>query len=222
MRICDSKNELLYIPIKNIFGLNSDEENIIKSVQSHTWKRTMKCFSHVRDSYYACDSINPYHMGQYCLYLYFLANTIHVTFDKNDDVQKLCEKIFMTNLTISGADIYYAHCMPDIFLPIHPNGIVLTGRAKIGNYFLAMQGCTVGENGDFAPTIGEGVIMMSNSKIVGNCHIGDRVVLCANTYVKDTDIPSNSLVFGQYPNLIIKENRKDEVESLLAERFYVG
>ena len=46
--------------------------------------------------------------------------------------------------------------------------------------------------------------MMSGSKILGNSIVGDNVTLAANTYVKDTNIPSDSTVFGSSPNLIIK------------------
>jgi len=56
--------------------------------------------------------------------------------------------------------------------------------------------------------IGENVRMMSGSKILGECIVGDHVVFSANTYIKDTDIPSCSIVFGSSPNLVIK--RKNE------------
>lgn len=41
----------------------------------------------------------------------------------------------------------------------------------------------------------------------------------ANSYIKDMDVPDNSIVFGQYPNVIIKGNREDEIMSILHERF---
>ena len=49
--------------------------------------------------------------------------------------------------------------------------------------------------------------MMSDSKILGNSIIGDHCIIAANAYVKDTNIPDHSLVFGQSPNLIIKPYR---------------
>jgi hypothetical protein len=36
--------------------------------------------------------------------------------------------------------------------------------------------------------------------------IGDHVILSANCYVKDAEIPPHSIVFGQDRNLIIKNN----------------
>lgn len=37
------------------------------------------------------------------------------------------------------------------------------------------------------------------------------MIISANTYIKDTDIPSGSIVFGQSPNLVIKTGREDYV-----------
>ncbi len=50
--------------------------------------------------------------------------------------------------------------------------------------------------------------MCMNSAIIGDCHIGDNVTIGAGALVKDEDIPSNSLVFGQSPNLIIKKKKE--------------
>ena len=94
----------------------------------------------------------------------------------------------------------------------HPLGAVM-GRAEYSNYFTFSQGCTVGNNHGVYPRFGERVFMLSNSKVIGDCAIGDNVVIAANTYVKDQDVPSDSLVFGASPNLIIKENHKASVDA---------
>ena len=61
----------------------------------------------------------------------------------------------------------------------------------------------MGNNHGIFPRFGESVFMLSNSKVLGNCKIGSDVIISANTYVKDADIPSGSIVFGQSPNLVI-------------------
>lgn len=53
--------------------------------------------------------------------------------------------------------------------------------------------------------------MFANSSILGNCKIGDNVKIGAGALIKNEDIPSNSIVFGQSPHLIIKK-QKNEVE----------
>lgn len=48
--------------------------------------------------------------------------------------------------------------------------------------------------------------MFSNSKILGGSHIGNHVIISANSYIKDQDVPDDTIVFGQSPNLVFKEN----------------
>ena len=87
----------------------------------------------------------------------------------------------------------------------HPVGTVI-GRATFGNYFSFCQGCTVGNNKGIFPIFGEYVTMLSDSKVLGNCNIGNNVIIGANAYIKDENIPSNTIVLGISPNLIIKPN----------------
>ncbi len=54
---------------------------------------------------------------------------------------------------------------------------------------------------------GDRVILYSGVTVIGKSKIGDNVVLSANTYVKDENIPSNTIVFGASPNLVFKENK---------------
>lgn len=119
---------------------------------------------------------------------------------------------------ISSVDLFYEIELPDVFMFDHPLGTVM-GRAVYSNYFMFYQGCTVGNNYGFYPRFGEAVFMLSDSKVIGNCTIGDNVIIGANAYVKDVDIPANSLVFGQSPNLTIKENRGDMIRAYVGEVF---
>ena len=57
------------------------------------------------------------------------------------------------------------------------------------------------------PEIGENVQMFSGAKILGRCKIGDDVIISANSYIKDENVPSNSLVFGSSPSLAIKPRK---------------
>lgn len=70
--------------------------------------------------------------------------------------------------------------------------------------FLFIKGCTVGGNGGVSPEIGKHVLMLSDSKILGSSKIGENVIVAANTYIKDEDVPSNVIVFGESPNLCFK------------------
>lgn len=86
------------------------------------------------------------------------------------------------------------------------------GRAKYGNGFFFYQCCTVGgpkdeEGNIYYPVIGENVHMYANSSVLGNCKIGNNVNIGAGAIVKNQNIPDNCTVFGQSPNLIIKQNK---------------
>lgn len=119
------------------------------------------------------------------------------------EVENFAEKIYYLNKILHSIDLFYEVELPSIFFFDHPLGSVM-GRAKYSDYFSFLQGCTVGNNKGKYPIIGRNVSMLSNSKILGDCHIGNNVILSANSYVIDTDIPDNSIVFGQGRNITIK------------------
>lgn len=93
------------------------------------------------------------------------------------------------------------------------------GRAEYGDFFCFSQGCTVGNNKGLYPRIGKHVSMSSGSKILGNCNIGDHVILAANSYVLDEDIPSFSIVFGMHPDIRVKRITQEKFNELTATVF---
>jgi serine O-acetyltransferase len=103
--------------------------------------------------------------------------------------------------------MFYEVNLPRYFQLDHPVGSVI-GRATYGDGFSFGQNCTVGNNHGIYPVLGENVKMCANSSIIGRCHIGDNVIIGANSGVKDEDIPANSIVFGYSPNLIIKRRKQ--------------
>ena len=102
--------------------------------------------------------------------------------------------------------MFYQIELPEYFSLDHPVGTVI-GRGIYSNGFEFSQNCTVGNNKGVYPHLGKNFCMCANTTILGNCHVGDNVTLGAGALVKDQDIPSNSLVFGQSPNLIIKTKK---------------
>jgi len=185
--------------------LTESESSLIDECLHTALEKTSFCFNHTKNKYYRKEDeayFSPFHSGQYSIFLYYLSR---VVFERNKKTSILADKIYYLNKLMNGLDLYYEVEMPDIFMLDHPLGSVL-GRAKYGNFFTFSQQCTIGNNRGIFPTIGEHVTMYSGSKIIGKCNIGDNVQIAANTYIKDTDIPSNSIVFGSSPNLIVKSN----------------
>ena len=174
-------------------------------------KKTKQCFSANNSKYYAKYKnkeipFTVYNSTQYTVFLYFLSYVAYMT----DRADKVAEKIYYLNKVLNSIDIFYEIEMPSIFGVEHPLGSVM-GRAKYSDYFFFYQGCTVGGSGGHYPVIGKNVLMYSNSKILGKSIIGDNVIISANTYIKDAIIPNNSIIFGQSPNIIIKQKSKDEI-----------
>ncbi len=141
--------------------------------------------------------------GQFAVHLAARFGSI---FTDHPERRSLADRLYYLNKALNGLDLFYEVEMPDVFFLDHPVGSVL-GRAQYGTSFSFSQNCTVGNNKGIFPIIGNNVQMMSGSKILGNCSIGDNAIIAANTYVKDTNIPSDSLVFGDSPNLIIKNQK---------------
>jgi serine O-acetyltransferase len=196
--------DLVIRQIDNLFGLGRGQEREVLVAGIDTaLKRSEFCFSHVTNKYYNRNGeayFNPFHSGQYAIFLYYLSNSI---FSIAPDARTLADRVYFLNKALNCLDLFYEVRMPSIFFLDHAVGSVM-GRANYGDYFLFGQNCTVGNNKGVYPKIGRNVRMGSGSKILGNCTISDNVIVSANTYVKDADIPSCSLVFGASPRLVLK------------------
>lgn len=107
-----------------------------------------------------------------------------------------------------GLEIYSKSIGYGLFL-CHPYMITVSGNTIIGNNCNLNKGCTIGE--EFrgkrlgSPIIGNNVWVGSNSTIVGKINIGNNVLIAPNTFV-NTDIPSNSIVFGNPCKIKLKED----------------
>ena len=199
--------KLIKHQIHNLFLLDESEAGIIQASLSAALERTEYCFSFSEKKYYRKDGrvyFSIYHSGQYCVFLYFLSRQIFLDFP---DVRDLADKVYYLNKTLNGLDLYYEVVMPKVFNLDHPVGSVM-GRARYGESFTFSQMCTVGNNKGVFPEIGSNVKMLSGSKILGNCKIGDNVIISANSYIKDEDIPNGSLVFGSSPALVVKPGKR--------------
>ena len=179
-------------------------------------ERTKRCLEKINSKYnFSAEDreicISVYNSVQYCIFLYNLSRVMYEK-DKNG---RNAEKIYYLNKILNSVDLFYAIELPCVWGTEHPLGSVM-GRAKYDDYFFFYQGCTVGGNGECYPIIGKRVIMYSNSKVLGNSKIGNNVLISANTYIKDQDVPDNSIVFGQSTNLIIKRKTESEIKKRTA------
>ena len=209
--IADLK-KLVATQIRNLFGLNEQEKFIIySSYFDDALARSEYSFNLNPNKYYQKLTIgggkmayfNPFQSAQYTIFLYYLSNCL------SEPESRLADKVYYLNKMLNGCDLYHQVELPKFFRLDHPVGSVM-GRAVYGEGFMFAQNCTVGNNKGIYPIIGENVRMCAYSSILGNCKIGNNVILGAHAAVKDTDIPDNSIVFGQSPNLILKKQKSKE------------
>jgi serine O-acetyltransferase len=209
-----SKDELVGLVCKQLNNFFNDiDSDLINSNIDTALKRTENCLKGIENKYYYIENkfrFNPYHSGQYSIFLYYLANSIYLS-GVNSDIQDM---IYYLNKIMNSVDWYYEIELPDIFSVEHPMGSVL-GRAKYSNKLFIYQGVTVGGNKGFYPSIGENVLLYSNSTIIGKSHIGNNVVVASGCYIKDETIQNCCMVFGQSPNLIIKPKDMEYMKPLL-------
>lgn len=215
MQLAISKGQIienLCRQIDSFFSCSNDERMLLNEYIDKALERIGVCFQGVDNKYFKNESggvkFNPFHSVQYMTFLYTIANELY----RNGVSSALSDKLYYLNKVMNGLDMFYAIELPEVWSAEHPVGSVL-GRAKYGDGFFFYQGCTVGGNRGKDgvlqyPVIGKNVRMYANSSLIGKCNVGDNVILGAGALVKDTDIPSNSIVFGQSPNLIIKENKR--------------
>lgn len=198
--------ENLVRQLTSYFSLSSLETQVINDLSQDVFSRCAVCFSENKNKYYSKDGVayfNPFHSGQYSIFLYFFSNSI---FREEKNNRRLADKVYYLNKIMNALDLFYEVELPEIFMLDHPVGTVI-GRATYGNYFSFTQNCTIGNNRGVYPVIGEHVTVSAGAMILGNCKIGNNVILGAGACVKDDDVPDNSLVFGSSPNLIIKKRR---------------
>lgn len=199
----------VHAQVKSLFSVDIDVSPYIDEAV----ERTAHCFSYSASKYFQehAGEILVFNSVQYSVFLYFLSNTAY----RHDKHGALAEKIFYLNKVLHSVELFYEVEMPSVFNVEHPLGSVM-GRAKYADQFFFYQGCTVGGSGGYYPEIGFNVLMYSNSKLLGRSKVGDNVIFSANSYVINADIPSNCIVFGQSPNIIIKKKQPDEIKKMTA------
>lgn len=204
--------DMLLNQISSNYFKTIEDESLITKHLPKAMERFENCIKDCSNKYYSKENeegvrepyFDPLHTCQWTLFLYFMANTIYKYEDeKKEAARVVCDKIYGQAKSMSGCDIYFEVEMPEVFYFDHPLGSHL-GRAKYGNYFSFIQGCTVDDKDGKYPVIGNNVVMLTGSKIIGDSCIGDNCIISEGTIIVDEDIQSNSIVYGKSPNLTIK------------------
>lgn len=187
--------------LNNFFFLNDKEIKFIEQFYELVEKKTIKTLNNVHNKYIGLGGMNPLYTNAYTIFLYKFSR-----FCYEKSAVELATKIYYLNKIMNSVELFYEVELPEYFYLDHPLGSVM-GRAKYGEYFVFSQGCTVGNNKSVYPEIGKFVIMHSNSKILGASIIGDNCIISANTYIKDSIVPDNTVVFQNNRELVFKKNK---------------
>lgn len=150
---------------------------------------------------FSCVQNYRYNNGEQPLYnhLYSDHNIVLYWFISNSIWQKtgndkLAAKFYYLNKVMHGFDCMFDTALPDIFLIFHGVGTML-GKAAYDNYFIAMQGCTVGSNKGKYPVFGKGVSLTANSSVIGDCTIGNNCSISTGTLLFDRNMNANETAF---------------------------
>ena len=181
------------------------DEGIIREFVPQALEKTKKGFKDIPSERFSQEGhglFNPFFSVHWMIFLYRLSNLLY----KNGG-EIASDQVYYLNKIMHAIDWYYGINLPEHFLCEHPLGSVL-GKAVYGDWFLVYQGTTVGgsiSNGEVCyPTIGDNVIMFSNSSLLGKTYIGNNVMISAGSRIINQEVPDNAIVFGESPNLIIK------------------
>lgn len=117
---------------------------------------------------------------------------------------------------LTGIEIHPGACVGRRLFIDHGMGIVIGETAEIGDDVLIYQGVTLGgtghERGKRHPTLGDGVVVGTGAKILGNITIGHHVRIGAGSVVIQS-VPDHSTVVG-VPGRVVR-SRGDEQEDNL-------
>ncbi|MGL1902901.1 MAG: hypothetical protein OCC49_12240 [Fibrobacterales bacterium] len=161
------------------------------------------CFQKNGEAYF-----NHLHSNAYSMFLYLLSNVVYV---KENGVTHVVEKVFYLNKLLNGVDVLWDTPLKEYFYFSRPLGTTLGNMATYGNYFVVLQGCTVGASSTRYPEFGDAVVMYTNSTVMGGV-IGNNVQISAHASTFEADIPDNTTVFGLSTGNTFKPTRPNMIE----------
>jgi serine O-acetyltransferase len=111
----------------------------------------------------------------------------------------LARLISQFSRALTGIEIHPGATVGRRFFIDHGMGVVIGETAEIGDDVLLYQGVTLGgtgnEKGKRHPTLGNGVVVGTGAKVLGNIRIGDYVKIGAGSVVVHP-VPDHSTVVG--------------------------
>ena len=140
--------------------------------------------------------------GFHAVLLHRLAHRLH-----RARWRTLARAVSQLSRMLTGIEIHPGATIGRRFFIDHGMGVVIGETAELGDDVLLYQGVTLGgtgkETGKRHPTIGNGVVIGTGAKILGNIQIGDHVKVGAGSVVVHP-VPPHSTVVG-VPGRVVKD-----------------
>ena len=206
----------LILQLTNFFPVEERIDRVILSAYiDASFQRLAYCFVSINKKYYQRNGVvefNILNSDHYAVFLYLLSNTVY---QKEGD-STLATRLFLLNKSLHGLDVFYSISLPEVFYFVHPIGTVL-GGASYSDYFVVYQGCTVGAtSAGMYPTFSKGVIMYEKSSVIGDCRLGENVIVGSNSSVINCEIEANSVVVGNYPQHRLLKNKANVITDMFS------
>jgi serine O-acetyltransferase len=126
----------------------------------------------------------------------------------------LARMVSQLSRSLTGIEIHPGATIGRRFFIDHGMGVVIGETSEIGDDVLLYQGVTLGgtgkEHGKRHPTIGDGVVIGTGAKILGNIRIGDHAKVGAGSVVV-RPVPDDSTVIG-VPGRVVRGTETDPLE----------
>ena len=193
----DSFNQVVSLTFPYQIKLDKDYHPSRESYENaiYSWRETKQLLKLKYWSDWDSSLPNAYNADHMTLFSYLLAKE-EMKLGKNISADRVC----YLNRIRNGIDVWHSVDLPRKTLFVHAIGSVV-GRATYGTGIVCYQNVTVGGSKGKYPVFHGDCVIFSGASVLGNCSIGDNVVIGAGALVIDKDIPSNSRVTGRAPNL---------------------
>lgn len=192
------------VPLPGFADVVADYREVYAGVHARIAHENARCVGRYYRSVDGRAIVNPLNTDHLTRLLYLFMRRL----DALGAPEALLDGLFFVMKTRCSINLFYRTEMGEYFFAHHPLGAII-GYGEFGRYLQIQQGCTIGQNKNKYPRIGDGLLMGPHSTILGDCRVGDNVLLAAGALVVDRDIPSDTVVFGRVPDLILKPNRQD-------------
>lgn len=209
----DKLGEYCFRQVSGLFPFSTKAEGIlIQKYLKISLTRLEYCIGGIKP--WPVGEFNILHSSQYCIFLYYLANTIWSA----EGDHPICTKLFLLNKALNGIDMFYEIKMPEIFYIGHSVGIVLA-KATYGNYLVLYQNSTVGKNNFDSPIIDDGVILYPNTAVIGKSHIRSGSVISQGVSVIDRRTECDKIAYQGFGGGLIFKSRQRQYLSDFFRKF---